>query len=145
MAITIKVEKCKELHVGSTNPCRKHKMLNRDLKDVDEEKDLGVLVDSALKFHKQTTAAVKIANSRLGLIRKSFPSLDERTFPLLFKSLVRLKLEYINLIWSPGAKDIIPVERVRGGVTKMIPKLLHLDYVDRLRPVSYTHLRAHET
>ena len=57
-----------------------------------------VLIDSALKFHKQTAASVKNAISRLGLIRKTFASLGEKTLPLLFKSLVRSKLEYGNLI-----------------------------------------------
>ena len=77
------------------------------LKDVEDEKDLGVLIDSALKFHKQTAASVKNANSRLGLIRKTFASLDEKTLPLLFKSLVRSKLEYGNLIWDHFLKKTL--------------------------------------
>ena len=85
------MKKCKVLHIGSPNPCSKYKMNGHYLEDVEEEKDLGLLVDSELKFHKQTAAIVKNANSRRGLIRKSLVSLDEET--LLFKSLVRSKLE----------------------------------------------------
>ena len=92
------VKKCKVLHIGSTNPCRRCKMNGHYLEDIEEEKDLGVSVDSELKFHKQAAAIVKSANSRLGLIRKAFASLDEETLPLLFKSLVRSKLEYGNVI-----------------------------------------------
>ena len=64
-------------------------MGGRVLEDVDEEKDLGVLVDKELKFHHQTAAAVKKANMALGLIKKSFAFLDDRTLPLLFTSLAR--------------------------------------------------------
>lgn len=36
-----------------------------------EERDLKVIIDKDLKFHKLTTAAVKKANRALGLIKKS--------------------------------------------------------------------------
>ena len=38
-------------------------MAGKYLQDVEEEKDLGVLMDTQLKFHNQTAAAVKKANS----------------------------------------------------------------------------------
>ena len=53
-------------------------MSGQYLKDVKEEKDLGVLVDQELKFHRQTAAAVKKASSSLGLVKKTFASLDEK-------------------------------------------------------------------
>ena len=74
-------------------------MSGQYLQDVEEEKDLE------LKFHKQTAAIVKNANSRLGLIRKTFSLLNEETLPLLFKSLVRSKLECGDLIWGPFFKE----------------------------------------
>ena len=61
--------------------------------DVEEEKDLGVVIDKDLKFHRQTASAVKKANTALGLIRKSFAFLDDQMLPLLYKSLVRPHLE----------------------------------------------------
>ena len=72
-------------------------MKGKLLEDVYEEKDLGVMIDTDLKFHKQTAAAVKKANSSLGLIKKSFALLDQTTLPLLYKSLVRPHLEYANV------------------------------------------------
>ena len=112
-------------------------MNNHYLDDVEEEKDLGVLMDSELKFHKQTAAVVKNANSKLGLIRKSFASLDEENLPLLFKSLVRSKLEYGNLIWGPFFKeDAKAVERVQRRATRMVPTLRQLEYADRLQQLN---------
>ena len=74
------IGKCKCLHIGICNPCWKYKMSGRSLEDVDEEKDLGVIIDKDLKFHRQSAAAIKKANSSLGIIKKSFTFLDEETF-----------------------------------------------------------------
>ena len=92
------VGKCKCLHIGSTNPLWRYKMSGRCLEDVKEEKDLGVLIDQELKFHRQTAAAVKKASMSLGIVKKTFAFIDEKNFPLLFKPLVRSHLEYGNVI-----------------------------------------------
>ena len=99
-------------------------MKGKQLEHVNEEKVLGVLIDSELKFHKQTAAAVKKANSSLGLIKKSFALLDHKTLPLLYKSLVRPHLEYGNVAWGPFYKeDAKLVERVQRRATKVVPEL----------------------
>ena len=41
-----------------------------------KKKDLGVIMDLDLKFHKQSASAIKKANVTLGLIKKSFALLD---------------------------------------------------------------------
>ena len=136
------VEKCKCLHIGNINPCWRYKMSGRYLKDVKEEKDLGVLVDQELKFHRQTAAAVKKASSSLGLVKKTFASLDEKTFPLLFKSLVRPHLEYGNVIWGPFFKvDSQQVEKVQRRATKSVKGLKDLTYDERLRFLKLSSLQ----
>ena len=40
-----------------------------DIVKVNEEKDLGVLIDCNLKFHSQCSAVVNKANRLLGLIK----------------------------------------------------------------------------
>ena len=77
------IGKCKSLHIGRNNNRTSYKMNNQELKQVREEKDLGVLIDEDLKFHKQTVAAVKKANSILGLIRKSFVAFGKVSLGLL--------------------------------------------------------------
>ena len=107
------VEKCKSLHKGKKNSRHRYVMDIQELEQVREEKDLGVLVDDELKFHRQTAAAVKKANAILGMLKKSFVLFDEVTLPLLYKSLVRPHLEYGNVIWGPFYKgDIKAVERI---------------------------------
>ena len=115
----INIGKCKCLHIGSCNPCWKYKMSWRSLEDVEEEKDLGVIIDKDLKFRRQAAAAIKKATSSLGLIKKSFTFLDEKTLPFLFKAQVRTHLEYGNVIWGPfykgDAKDVERVQRTALG------------------------------
>ena len=128
------IGKCKVLHLGRTNPCNRYKMAGRYLEQVEEETDLGVLVDNELKFHKQTAVATKEANSRLGLIKKSFVVLDNITLPLLYTSLVRSHLEYGNIIWGPFySEDRKSIERIQKRATKLIPELRDLPYGQRLR------------
>ena len=121
--------KCKVLHIGSNNPCYQYKMNGRKLEKVEEEKDLGVIVDNELKFHKQSAAAVKKANMKLGMIKKSFASLDENILPSLYTSLVRSHLEYGNMIWGPHFKgDVIAVEKVQRRATKLVRPIKDLPY-----------------
>ena len=73
--IPFNVGKCKCLHIVSINPCWRYKMSGRYLEDVKEEKNLGVVYQE-LKLHRQTAAAVKKASSSLGLVKKTFATLD---------------------------------------------------------------------
>ena len=136
------VDKCKVLHIGNCNPCRRYKMNGKQLKHIDNEKDLGVIVDNELKFHKQSAAAVKKANSSLGLIKKSFAMLDRQTLPLLYTSMVRSLLEYGNVAWGPFYKeDAKLVEKVQRRATKVVPELKNLTYEDRLRRLNLPSLQ----
>ena len=80
-------------------------MNGKKLGKIDEEKYLGVIVDSQLKFHKHSAAAVKKANMKLGMIKKSFACLNENVLLLFYTSLVRSHLEYRNLTWGPHYKE----------------------------------------
>jgi len=67
------------------------------------------MVDNGLKFGQQVDAVVLKANRQLGLIKRSFTYLDEKTLVLLRTSLVRPLLEYANVTWLK--KDIDKLER----------------------------------
>ena len=106
------------------------------------EKDIGVTVDDKLNFRQHIQNQVQKANSIMGLIRRSYTYLDEESFCLLFKALVRPHLEYAGAVWSPHCiKDIEDIENVQRRATRQIPTLRDLSYPDRLRQLKLPTLK----
>mgnify|MGYP001556778116 CR=1 FL=1 len=71
------------------------------LQETELEKDLGVNVDSQLKFSHHVEVQVNKANKILGMIRRSLDHVEGDTLCMLFKALVRPHLEFCNTAWSP--------------------------------------------
>ncbi|KAK3868645.1 hypothetical protein Pcinc_025986 [Petrolisthes cinctipes] len=108
--------------------------MDEELREVGEEKDLGVVIDRELKFSGHLAEKIKKANRIVGLIRRTFVTLDESIFKLLYVALVRPHLEYANQVWCPSKKkDISAVEGVQRRATKLLPNLKNLPYPERLR------------
>ena len=98
------------------------------------EKDIGVHVDVNLNFKNHTSAAIKKANRIMGITRRTFDTLDNTTFPLIFKTMVRPHLEYGAPVWTPHDKGLkTDVENVQKRATKRLPGMKDLEYPDRLR------------
>ena len=51
----------------------------KGLEHIEEEKDLGVLIDKKLDFHQQAAATVKKPSRVLGLVKRTFSNLDKVT------------------------------------------------------------------
>ena len=75
------------LHFGQANARTDFSMQATVLKSVTVEHYLDILVDSDLKFRKQAASAVSEASQILAVIWQSFQLLDQKTLPLLFKTL----------------------------------------------------------
>ena len=124
--------KCKHLHLGNESGFTYH-MEGKEIEQVHEEKDLGVIVDSKLKFQTHIASATKKANRVLGLIRRTFTNMDKQTFLCLFKSLVRPHLEYGSAVWSViYKKEAVAIENVQRRATKILPNIRNLSYSERL-------------
>ena len=133
--------KCKIMHMGNMNQHYTYNMDGNALEPIREEKDLGVTVDADLKFHSHTTRVVNKANRILGMIKKSFVSLDAISLPVLYKAFIRPHLEYGNVIWGPHFRDDqIKVERVQRRATKLIDHLRDLPYEERLNELKLPSL-----
>ena len=108
--------------------------MGSELPVMDQERDLGVLVDSSVKVSPQCAAAVKKANSMLGMIKKGIENKTANIIMPLYKTIVRPYLEYCVQFWSPHLKkDIVELEKVQKRATKMITGLEHLPYEERLK------------
>jgi len=112
--------KCKVIHLGHNNSKRQYQMNAISLSVSSEEKDLGIIIDNELKYHKHIANAVNKASRILGLIKATFTTRDEITIPRLFMSMVRPHLEYGNVIWSPRYKmNTVEIEKVQRRATKI--------------------------
>ena len=68
---------------------------------VNEVRDLGIIVDSSLKFTSHINSIVAKVNGRAALIRKCFVSRNPDVMIRAFKVHVRPMLEYVVSVWSP--------------------------------------------
>ena len=67
----------------------------------EEEKDLGIVIDSTLKVKRQVTSVMCKATWVLAVTQRSFADLNELTLTLLCKALVQSHLQNHNMLWSP--------------------------------------------
>ena len=101
------LDKCKKM--GKCNVMRQYSTQDDSgqmtvLQDTVEEKDLGIWMDSSLKFSVHVAHAAAKANQILGLIRRSFVYLDITLMKQLYISMVRPHFEYGNVVWHPMLK-----------------------------------------
>ena len=128
-------KKCKVLGIGRKQRDKnKYKMGGKDLEHSNAEKDIGVIIDEKLNFREHMNSKIKKANSIVGIIRRSFITLGGKDMTKLFNTMVRPHLEYCNSVWKPNKKmDMASIEAVLNRTTKMIPKIGHLDQIERLK------------
>ena len=100
------------------------------LQDSIVERDLGVIIHVSLKFHRDA-AANKKANIVLGIIKKSFITVDTGTLPLLYKSMVKTHLECDNVPHYKGDQQLVGKFQTRA--TKLITNIRHISYDQRLK------------
>ena len=87
----------------------------------------------------------------LGIIRRSFCALDNTSFTLLYKAIVRPHLEYAATILNPYKKGYIDdLKKVQRRATKLIQNISHLSYPDRLAALNlptlvYCRIRGNMT
>ena len=139
--LPLNVSKCKCMHYGNKNLNHSYTMGDTPLATDSTEKDVGVTFDTSLEFRMHIKTMISKANSRVGLIKRSFSKLNKKSFKLLYKSLVRPILEYCSCIWFPLYKtDAIEIEKVQRRATKLVPCLKNMSYPDRLRELNLTTL-----
>ena len=98
-------DKCKVLYLGHNNGQVHYVMDGNILEYVEEERDLGVIIQSNHKVDKQCAKAARTANSVLDMIGRSFINKGVDTILPLYKSLVNPRLEYYVQTWSPFLRN----------------------------------------
>lgn len=103
-SMTLNANKC--FHIKFT---RKRKQLATEYKldgtalaEVNEIRDLGVIVDSQLKFTSHINKSVTKAAQMLGFLKRNSGGFRrQRTKILLYQTLVRSHLEFASVVWNP--------------------------------------------
>lgn len=141
-AMVFNQAKCKVMHLGHNNPRYAYTMDGVTLSETEEERDLGVMIDSSLKPSTQCEIAAKKANQILGLITRSFHYRTKSTLVPLFKTLVRPKLEFAAAAWNPWLeKDIECLEKVQRRLIRMISNVKGSTYEEKLKDAGLTTLK----
>ena len=110
------VQKYKTIQYGNIKYEFKYQMEDKNgnlqvLPSDTKEKDLGIWFENTLKFDSHITYIVKRANRLVGLIKRTFRSLDSTSFLTLYKSLVRSILDFGGTVFNPHTKKEHPVNR----------------------------------
>lgn len=101
---------------------------------VDKHKDLGVLVDSCLRFHPHIRSVVNKAAGMSANFLKSTLCRSQVFMQTLYKTHIRPLLEYASCVWNTGfLGDLRLLESVQRTWTRHIEGLSSLSYSERLR------------
>ena len=129
--------KCKVMHVGAGNQCADYSLLGSQVSAVEQQLDLGVLMNSEFKFGAQCVAAERKAQKILGYVKRVFIHRNRNTVLTLYKSLVLPHLEYAVQFWAPSYRcDVDRLERVQARATKLIPEIRNKGYERRLQDLN---------
>ena len=124
---------------GSTDwndigPLQHYHMDNIELSIEPTHKDLGITVDSTLKFHSHISITVKKAAGLANNLLKSTLCRNKDFLITLFKTHIRPLLEFGSTVWNTGySGDLRLLESTQQRWTKHISGLSELSYADRLQ------------
>lgn len=132
--MTLNDTKCKVMRFSRrVNPCpAPYTICSSLLTPVTSYKYLGVIITSNLAWKAHIISIIASANRMLGYLKRNFSLAPTPVKLLLYKSLVRSKLEYANSVWDPFTNSLIDaLEAVQNRAARFI-----LRNYDRLSSVT---------
>lgn len=118
----LNINKCKTMRVSRINNTSFCYYLNdTPLEAVDSYKYLGVHITSNLTWSLHIQNIINNANRMLGYLRRNFYNAPLELKLLLFKTLIRSKLEYATTVWDPHHENLInALEMVQNNSVRFI-------------------------
>jgi hypothetical protein len=112
------------------------------IRKVDMGSDLGVLLDSKLKFNQHVHLKIHKAYSILGVIKRNFKNSTMKAFVNLYRALVSPHLEYADTVSAPYRQMYIEeIEMVQMCATKLVVTIKNLAYRERLQKLNLPTLK----
>ena len=97
-------------------------------------RDLCVLVDTKLKFHKHVRSVVGKAGGMIGNLLRSTICRSEEFMFTLFVTHIRPIIDYCSTVWNVGyLEDMRKLESLQRRWTREVSGMRGLEYVVRLR------------
>ena len=118
-------KKCHVLEMGKSarRPAWNYKM-GEEVITKRKEKDLGVIIQDNLSPEKHINGIFGSTYNFLSNIRVAFHHMDKDMMKKIMTAMVRPRLEYAAVVWSPHTKkDIRKLERIQRTATRMVPEL----------------------
>ena len=136
-------KKCHLLEMGKSEvrPTYTYKMGDAVILRESEEKDLGVYIQDNLSPEKHINKIFGDAFKTLRNMGAAFHYMDKEMMKKIFTTMIRPKLEYAAVVWSPyKKKHVRKLERIQRIATKMVPELRELTYEERLNEMNLPSL-----
>ena len=106
------------------------------LTEVDNQRDLGVIVSNDLSPRTHIVEIAKQANQRVGMVRRCFTNLTSKKIETLYTIMIRPVLEYGASTWSPHyKKDIDCLEGVQKRCLRLSSENIDLPSLSTRRLV----------
>jgi hypothetical protein len=141
--MSFNIEKCKIMHVGRNNPRYDYYMDGKKLKVVEEETDVGIVIQQNLKPAKQCQRAANTAGAVLRTVQRNFHFRDKHVFVRLYKQYVRPHLEFSVSAWSPWlVSDKQLLENVQMRAVNWVPGLTGTNYLEKCKELGLNTLEA---
>jgi hypothetical protein len=123
-----------DVDIGALSPVNHYHLQGGMLKFVEAHKDLGVLVDTTLRFHQHIRNVAGKAGGLASSLMRSTVCREPEFMVSLFVAHVRPLLDYASCVWNTGyLGDSRLLESVQRRWTKQVCGLEQLDYGSRLR------------
>jgi hypothetical protein len=121
----------------------KYRLGNSVLEFVDSHRDLGVVVDTRLRFHCHVRDMVCRAAGLCSSLLRSTVNRSPEFMVTLFVTHVRPILDYCSCVWNVGfVEDMHLMESVQRRWTKQVYGLSNVDYNARLRALDLFSIRG---
>ena len=139
--LTLNKEKCALLrfHRGSVDwqencTLSSYYLHSQCIAAVSSAKDLGVLVDSTLRFHLHIRTIVNKASGLAANLLRSTLCRSQPFMITMYKTHIRPLLEYASCVWNTGFQgDLKLLESVQRSWTRHVDGVSDLPYSERLR------------
>ena len=141
-SLTLNPDKCVVIHFGNNNPAIPYTINSVVIPVKSPHRDLGILIDSSLKFHLHAEQVISRIFRKAHYILKSFVKLSASLFSILYKSFLRPVFDFCAQVCRPCySYPIDRLESCQRRLTKWCYPIRHLSYSERLASLNLTTVR----